>query len=103
MVQLRKSFCSGAALRELPAAAEVHLNFSPRAAQSADQQAVYTVDIITGDVRGAGTEARACALVRLPAEYILLLSSPNCAPPLYGQYVLTQSPHHLHYSQNVTK
>ena len=56
-LQARARFCSGAAVREVPAEGAGQLSFAARPAQ-AGQQAVYMVDIITGDVRGAGTEAR---------------------------------------------
>lgn len=56
-LQAKARFCSGAAVREVPAEGAGQLSFAARPAQ-AGQQAVYMVDIITGDVRGAGTEAR---------------------------------------------
>ena len=53
-LQARASLCSGAAVRELPPDDTGQLSFAARAGQ----QAVYLVDIVTGDVRGAGTEVR---------------------------------------------
>jgi len=48
---------SDAAVRELPAN-EGQPSFASRPSQQAEQGAVYVVDIVTGDVRGAGTEVQ---------------------------------------------
>ena len=76
-LQGKARFCSGAAVREVPAEGAGQLSFAARPAQ-AGQQAVYMVDIITGDVRGAGTEARQlllrCLDLGLPAWCSVVLT-----------------------------
>ena len=70
-LQAKARFCSGAAVQEVPAEGAGQLSFAARPAQ-AGQQAVYMVDIITGDVRGAGTEARQLLLRCMDLELTAL-------------------------------
>ena len=81
-LQAKARFCSGAAVREVPAEGAGQLSFAARPAQ-AGQQAVYMVDIITGNVRGAGTEARQTPadmplLLRLALELSALMCTSAC-------------------------
>lgn len=83
-LQAHARFCSGAAVREVPAEGAGQLSFAARPTQ-AGQQAVYMVDIITGDVRGAGTEVRLLLLRCLNLElcaWCFLCATSLCNQPV---------------------